>query len=440
MISGLSFYKILFMAELLVGEFLFCSRLKRREHFLLRTAIAILVDFAFSAAVPVLYYNAIYSSGLFLLLFLITFFSMAICYREPWGNLLFCCIAGYSIQHIAYEFYNLCVILLGAGNVTLNSYGSDVGWEFNPLVMCVYIAVYFPVYLVAYLAFSRRIRVGELQIRNVTLLALVVLIIVFDVVMNVCVVYWVEGMNDQSEANFLRIMAGIYNIFCCALAILIQFELSLRRHLEERVDTLQHLRRMEKRQYESLKENIDLINMKCHDIKHQLALIGQRGMMSSEYIHEMEDVISIYDSTVKTGNDTLDIILTEKSLRCNRNGIRFSCIADASGLERMRESDLYSLFGNLIDNAIESVIRLDEEQRVIGFQIKKQENEAIINIYNNFDGNLVFKDGLPVTTKGDMRYHGFGLKSVQSICEKYDGELSIYPHDNIFDLTIRFPI
>ena len=57
---------------------------------------------------------------------------------------------------------------------------------------------------------------------------------------------------------------------------------------------------------------------------------------------------------------------------------------------------------------------------------------------NYYAGELSFKDGLPQTTKEDSNWHGFGLRSIKLIVQKYGGELTTYVEDDIFHLSILF--
>ena len=76
---------------------------------------------------------------------------------------------------------------------------------------------------------------------------------------------------------------------------------------------------------------IDLINTKCHDIRHRLAQYRiHPDAITCEELAQLEKGISIYDCTIKTGNETLDVNLTERSLLCQKMGITFSCIVDAA--------------------------------------------------------------------------------------------------------------
>ena len=59
------------------------------------------------------------------------------------------------------------------------------------------------------------------------------------------------------------------------------------------------------------------------------------------------------------------MVLCEKAMTCQKNGISFSCMADGTGLGFLTPVQTYSLFGNIIDNAVEAVSPLREAQRVI---------------------------------------------------------------------------
>ena len=193
-------------------------------------------------------------------------------------------------------------------------------------------------------------------------------------------------------------------------------------------------------QYEIQKDNIELINIKCHDLKHQIGKYARQGGLDEKTVSEMKDAINIYDSSVKTGNEVLNIVLTEKSLVCNKNKINLSCMVDASGLTEFSEGDLYALFGNILDNAIEAVSQIsDVERRCIGLHVQSFPGFVSIMTDNYYEGKINFKNGLPITLKENKLDHGFGLKSIRLITEKYDGEMHITTEDNVFRLTLLFP-
>ena len=214
------------------------------------------------------------------------------------------------------------------------------------------------------------------------------------------------------------------------------------RSLKSELQTTMQLLKQAEDQYKSSKENVDIINLKCHDLKHQLTEYAKNGKLDSELLGELENVINIYDSTIKTGNEALDLILSEKSLICQKKDIKLTCLADCSKLNFINKTDLYSLFGNLIDNAMEAVYKIqDVDKRHINLVVKNVNSFVSISIDNYYEGNIVLLDnGLPKTTKEDKDYHGYGMKSIQLIVNKYDGDLNISLDNNVFSLFIMFPI
>ena len=170
-------------------------------------------------------------------------------------------------------------------------------------------------------------------------------------------------------------------------------------------------------------------------------MLGEGNVDHSE-IEKINEAISIYDTLVHTGNEALDILLTEKGLVCKNKGITLTCMADCRDLAFIRDSDLYALFGNLMDNAIEAVSRIaEEEKRCIALNIHTVASFITITVKNTFEGEVVFgPDSLPVTTKEDADFHGFGMKSIRMIVEKYKGNLSITAKDGVFKVNIFFVI
>ena len=104
------FYKILFVAEIVIAELLFMLRLKKRGFYPLRFAAMCVVSLIAAFFLP-LAENAILFSAEFLLLFLIVSAGTVFCYKERAVNIVFCSIAAYTLQHFSYETAN-CVLSL----------------------------------------------------------------------------------------------------------------------------------------------------------------------------------------------------------------------------------------------------------------------------------------------------------------------------------------
>ena len=103
--------------------------------------------------------------------------------------------------------------------------------------------------------------------------------------------------------------------------------------------------------------------------------------------------------------------------------------------------DLYTIFGNALDNAIESIKDYqDQGMRFIDVQVYTEQQFLIIHISNPLRGPLTFENGLPVSTKPNNGYHGFGLKSIRHTVEQYEGHLTVKEEDGCFRLRILIPL
>lgn len=165
----------------------------------------------------------------------------------------------------------------------------------------------------------------------------------------------------------------------------------------------------------------------------------QADKATPEEIEELKQQIDIYDSSLKTGNEALDVLLTERSLYCNKHGIRLSCMVDGDKLSFMRTGDVCALFGNALENAIEAVSSLQKEQRVISFQLRESRGMLVITVENPFNARLKFDLDLPKTTKEQPEWHGYGLKSIRLVAEKYGGKM-VVAADDTFCLTVLLPL
>lgn len=228
------------------------------------------------------------------------------------------------------------------------------------------------------------------------------------------------------------------------LAILVAYHIQ-RLHLraQHELESMEMILHNQYTQYQQSQETLDLIHYKYHDLKHHI--IALRAEENKEnrnaYLDQMENEIKNYEALNKTGNKVLDTLLTAKSLYCMRNGIALTYVVDGARLDFMDVMDICSIFGNALDNAIECEKKITEkEKRMIHVSMFVQQSFLIIRFENYYEGELSFEQNLPVTTKKQAEFHGYGLKSLRHTVHKYGGELDINAEDNWFSLKILIPI
>ena len=161
----------------------------------------------------------------------------------------------------------------------------------------------------------------------------------------------------------------------------------------------------------------------------------------SAYLDGMEEEIRDYEAQNKTGNSVLDTVLTGKSLYCARHGIELTCVADGGKLDFLDVMDICTIFGNILDNAIECELGIaDKSRRLIHLTVYGKRGFLVIRCGNYCPQPPTFRDGLPVTTKGDAAYHGYGIKSVRHAAEKYGGAMTIRDQEQWFEIRLVIPL
>ncbi len=441
-ITSLYIYKIIFTCEILIAFFLFTSQMPKRKYCVARyigvSTFAILAS-TFFPLIEDVSYTWWYSSLMFFLLFVICFFGTYFIIRISFQKLFIIGVAAYTAQHLSYQIYSLLCFVFRFDETLQTLYSSDtIDVTFSIILLwriVITLIVYALVYVGVFNIFVSKIK-DETKISNFSIAVVSALILLVDIVANSIVVY-----NDDSHNLVTSVIICAYNILSCLMVFFILYFIINIRSLKYELLVKSLLLNQAEEKYEQSKANYESINIKVHDLKHQIRQFGSQKTLNKETIDEIENMIQIYDSTMHTNNKPIDIILVEKKMLCNQLKIDLKVYADCSRLNYISDVDLYSLFGNAIDNAIEAVSKVtDPEKKTINLIVKNVNDFISIVIENYYVGNVLFGENhIPLTTKiANKENHGYGLKSIQSIVEKYGGVLSIDSKSDVFKLSILF--
>ncbi len=193
------------------------------------------------------------------------------------------------------------------------------------------------------------------------------------------------------------------------------------------------------RYYEMSHDGIVALQTKCHDLKHQIAAIRSEAGKArfDEYLNELEDSINEYSTVIECGNPTVDIVLTEKNILCYANQVKFSYMIDGAQFSFLSEREIYSLFGNALDNALEATGRIEDPAgRIITLKSNLRGGLVVLQVENTCAEELKLEEGsLPHTTKSGSG-HGFGLRSIQRLAEKHGGSMSVRWERGVFKLSV----
>lgn len=411
----------LYILQVLISEAMFSVFFKRKNYFFLRVCLIMPVFLLLSLTVPV-FLNSLTRYNL-IVVYLFSLMIFPVCFLERFEDMFFCCTAALIIQNISYNTGLLACILF---HVPLEIADSQVSrW----IQLSVYVFVHVICFFLCVVKLRNKRRLG-IQFKKSGLMALVSFMVLYFLEG----VVFRDGISGYWPVRLLFVMVDI-------LVLVMLFGLRYITENEEDRRLLEQLISQEYEQYKMQEDTIELLRMKSHDIKHIISLLKDRGDIKLDgAIEELEDVNTRYNNIVQTGNATLDVILTQKKNICYRNGIQMTYTIDGEILNFMTPENIAAIFANILDNAIQYLVTVeDTESRLLSLTVQRRLHFIVIHIENYCSDNRFFDGDLPMTTKGDMENHGYGLKSVRYVVKKYGGTMTVRNGNNLFNVDITIP-
>ncbi len=358
---------------------LFARRFERRDFFLVRIILTLLEGMvvcyllaiwyteADSLLVRVLCYSAITVSNFTALMF---------CWRDDIEEMLLAFCSGMAAYQFTNKLYPLLqnlrgindretLALLHPGDASISNLDWTLFFGFHLLSIVVLALLFTP---------KNRLVHNRRTTRNVIILSIATITLVNILI---CISRVYEG-----ESPMLNIVTKILYVGFSFTILTICAGIFSQSEQEEQIGVLHQLWRQDRAQFESVKANMDVINMKCHDLKHILDRIEDK--LTGEEAASLREAIQFYDANIKTGNEVLDVVLCEKAMTCQKSGISFSCMADGEKLDFLTPVQTYTLFGNIIDNAVEAVKPLPLEERVISLSCWEEKDSLVVEESNYY--------------------------------------------------------
>ena len=175
-----------------------------------------------------------------------------------------------------------------------------------------------------------------------------------------------------------------------------------------------------------------------HDMKnHTLVILSyleeNRVKEAKDYAGEILDKLNKMYTYVNVGNSLLNYIMNNKLSMAKSHGVEIKAEIENLAFDYMDSVDFSALLNNMLDNAILGALESGEKKLEV--QIMEKKGFDIITVKNSIDESVLEKNPEFVSTKEEPG-HGYGMKQIRSIVDKYQGAIDIYEKGNMFIVSI----
>jgi sensor histidine kinase regulating citrate/malate metabolism len=250
--------------------------------------------------------------------------------------------------------------------------------------------------------------------------------------------FWVSFAADGGDILIFMLVLAAINLLCLVMVGSIS--------KANRIRTENILLKIQNEYRENYAENTQKQYEESQRLRHDMkqsvnalaALCGQgKYDKLAEYLAEMSQHIDIAEATVNTGNEIVNAILNTKLSYAKSKGIKTLCstVNDFGGIE---DIDLCNLLGNMLDNAVEACLACPAgEDRYIEVSVIADKENLTVITKNSFNREVVKKNPQLQTTKSDeAEPHGFGVRTIKSIAERYQGKAEFYEEKDLFYVCV----
>lgn len=246
----------------------------------------------------------------------------------------------------------------------------------------------------------------------------------------------VLGTGARGDSFFCIVLATMYAV-CVAGYLLVYFHCR-ERDENTRLQIENKLLESDKKMLQLSDKAIEEMHELRHDIRNQymvmdVMLSEGRYAELKEYFESMKSDFSRQTQRVNTGNHVIDSVINMEILKATANNVvvNHSILVPAElGIEA---SDLSRILANLIDNAIEGVLRTDLNEFVVDCVIEARGEYLYVCISNAINSDEDTQKLLRLNTvKTDYKNHGYGHKIIKRIVEKYNGHIKYSVEDGFF--------
>lgn len=256
----------------------------------------------------------------------------------------------------------------------------------------------------------------------------------------------IQTFSELEEYEDLQIYGVFAVMACCTLVVVTLMQivvLSQNAYIKKSNDMYKEHMALQKQHYEHMLLQYEELRKFRHDVKnHMLALnsmcTSEDNSQIKKYLSQLTNEVSSKKPVEYTGNRELDAVIAPFVLEAESKNIKVQFKGRVSDNVAIDMFDMCTIISNLLNNAIEACEKIQEDKRIIEFEIAGYNSQIFISVCNSYDMESIINQKQKfITTKEDKLNHGIGLENVRRTVKKYDGDMRISQENERFIVTIN---
>ena len=256
----------------------------------------------------------------------------------------------------------------------------------------------------------------------------------------------IQTFSELEEYEDLQIYGVFAVMACCTLVVVTLMQivvLSQNAYIKKSNDMYKEHMALQKQHYEHMLLQYEELRKFRHDVKnHMLALnsmcTSEDNSQIKKYLSQLTNEVSSKKPVEYTGNRELDAVIAPFVLEAESKNIKVQFKGRVSDNVAIDMFDMCTIISNLLNNAIEACEKIQEDKRIIEFEIAGYNSQIFISVRNSYDMESIINQKQKfITTKEDKLNHGIGLENVRRTVKKYDGDMRISQENERFIVSIN---
>ncbi|MFZ7121334.1 MAG: sensor histidine kinase [Eubacteriaceae bacterium] len=271
-----------------------------------------------------------------------------------------------------------------------------------------------------------------IEITSLFLLAVFVLILLLSI--------YIEFELDQSDIFINWHVIFICFSGVCVLCVNIYNSIMKVYNKQMELNLIIQKKQIEYKNNVEINITIESIRAIKHDMANHLSVISgyikcEHSDDALDYIKNLSQPLQAIDELLAINHPVVSSILCSKTMLARKRNIEIKIKNELVSDIKVNDIDLTILLGNVLDNAIEACMNVNDKEKLIKVHILTNKDNFILECTNTMNSNYIkIEEDKFITSKGDKINHGIGLKNIQSIVKKHFGDVNIKIEDNMFKI------